>query len=77
MEFAPVSPPDAGAAAAARARQDALTKPRGALGRLEDLSVWVASCQGHCPPRQFERARVVVFAGDHGVARSGVRTRRR
>ncbi|SPM32085.1 NaMN:DMB phosphoribosyltransferase [Mycobacterium terramassiliense] len=72
MEFAPVSPPDAGAAAAARARQDALTKPRGALGRLEDLSVWVASCQGRCPPKQFERARVVVFAGDHGVARAGV-----
>ncbi|OBI17138.1 nicotinate-nucleotide--dimethylbenzimidazole phosphoribosyltransferase [Mycobacterium sp. E2327] len=72
MEFAPVSPPDADVAAAARARQDTLTKPRGALGRLEDLSVWVASCQGHCPPRQFERARVVVFAGDHGVARSGV-----
>ncbi|OBA71201.1 nicotinate-nucleotide--dimethylbenzimidazole phosphoribosyltransferase [Mycobacterium sp. 1554424.7] len=72
MEFAPITPPDAGAAAAARARQDTLTKPRGALGRLEDLSVWVASCQGHCPPRQFERARVVVFAGDHGVARSGV-----
>lgn len=72
MEFAPVSPPDTGVAAAARARQDTLTKPRGALGRLEDLSVWVASCQGHCPPRQFERARVVVFAGDHGVARSGV-----
>ncbi len=72
MEFAPVSPPDVGAAAAARARQDTLTKPRGALGRLEDLSVWIASCQGQCPPRQFERARVVVFAGDHGVARSGV-----
>ncbi|WP_173817433.1 nicotinate-nucleotide--dimethylbenzimidazole phosphoribosyltransferase [Mycobacterium sp. IEC1808] len=72
MEFSPVSPPDADVAVAARARQDTLTKPRGALGRLEDLSVWVASCQGHCPPRQFERARVVVFAGDHGVARSGV-----
>jgi nicotinate-nucleotide--dimethylbenzimidazole phosphoribosyltransferase len=72
MEFAPVSPPDVGAAAAARARQDTLTKPRGALGRLEDLSIWIASCQGHCPPRQFERVRVVVFAGDHGVARSGV-----
>jgi nicotinate-nucleotide--dimethylbenzimidazole phosphoribosyltransferase len=72
MEFTPISPPDAAAAAAARARQDTLTKPRGALGRLEDLSVWIASCQGHCPPRQFERARVVVFAGDHGVARSGV-----
>jgi nicotinate-nucleotide--dimethylbenzimidazole phosphoribosyltransferase len=72
MEFAPVLPPDVGAAAAARARQDTLTKPRGALGRLEDLSTWIASCQGQCPPRQFERARVVVFAGDHGVARSGV-----
>jgi nicotinate-nucleotide--dimethylbenzimidazole phosphoribosyltransferase len=72
MDFAPVSPPDAGVAATARARQDTLTKPRGALGRLEDLSVWIASCQGQCPPRQFERARVVVFAGDHGVARSGV-----
>ncbi len=72
MEFAPVLPPDVGAAAAARARQDTLAKPRGALGRLEDLSIWIASCQGQCPPRQFERARVVVFAGDHGVARSGV-----
>jgi nicotinate-nucleotide--dimethylbenzimidazole phosphoribosyltransferase len=72
MMFAPVAPPDTAAAAAARARQDTLTKPRGALGRLEDLSVWVSSCQGHCPPRQFERARIVVFAGDHGVASAGV-----
>src|SRR5246127_5555666 len=72
MVFPPVVPPDTTAAAAARARQGTLTKPRGALGRLEDLSVWIASCQAHCPPRQFERARVVVFAGDHGVARSGV-----
>ena len=72
MDFTPVSSPDAEVAAAARARQDTLAKPPGALGRLEDLSVWVASCQGRCPPRDFERARVVVFAGDHGVARSGV-----
>lgn len=71
-EFGPVVPPDAEVAAAARARQDRLTKPRGALGRLEELSVWAASCQGVCPPRQFERARVVVFAGDHGVAAAGV-----
>jgi nicotinate-nucleotide--dimethylbenzimidazole phosphoribosyltransferase len=70
--FPPVVPPDTEAAAAARARQDTLTKPPGALGRLEDLSVWVASCQGHCPPRQFEQARVVVFAGDHGAVQSGV-----
>ena len=72
MQFAPVAPPDAGAAAAARDRHDTLTKPPGALGRLEELSVWAAACQGRCPPRQFERARVVVFAGDHGVTRAGV-----
>ena len=70
--FADVPVPDARAAAAAKRRQDMLTKPTGALGRLEDLSVWVASCQGSCPPQQFERARVVVFAGDHGVAAAGV-----
>ncbi len=72
IEFAEVPPLDGRAGAAARRRQDLLTKPRGALGRLEDLSVWVASCQGDCPPTQFTRARVVVFAGDHGVARAGV-----
>jgi nicotinate-nucleotide--dimethylbenzimidazole phosphoribosyltransferase len=67
-----ITPPDADVAAAARARQDRLTKPPGSLGRLEDLSVWVAACQGVCPPRQFQRARVVVFAGDHGVPSAGV-----
>ncbi|MFN8072791.1 MAG: nicotinate-nucleotide--dimethylbenzimidazole phosphoribosyltransferase [Mycobacterium sp.] len=72
MLFGEIAPPDGRVAAAARRRQDLLTKPQGALGRLEDLSVWVSSCQGHCPPQQFERARVVVFAGDHGVARHGV-----
>jgi nicotinate-nucleotide--dimethylbenzimidazole phosphoribosyltransferase len=70
--FGSISPPDPEVAAAARARQDRLTKPPGSLGRLEDLSVWVASCQGVCPPRHFDRPRVVVFAGDHGVTAAGV-----
>ncbi|KMO77495.1 nicotinate-nucleotide--dimethylbenzimidazole phosphoribosyltransferase [Mycolicibacterium chubuense] len=70
--FPDIAPPDPDAAAAARDRQARLTKPAGALGRLEDLSVWVSSCQSSCPPKQFERARVVVFAGDHGVATAGV-----
>lgn len=72
MDFPAVTPPDPHAAAAAKRRQDILTKPAGSLGRLEDLSVWVSACQGLCPPKQFEHARVVVFAGDHGVARTGV-----
>jgi nicotinate-nucleotide--dimethylbenzimidazole phosphoribosyltransferase len=71
-DFSGIAVPDADAAAAARERQKSLTKPPGSLGRLEDLSVWVAACQGVCPPRQFDRARVVVFAGDHGVAAAGV-----
>ncbi|QIS02786.1 nicotinate-nucleotide--dimethylbenzimidazole phosphoribosyltransferase [Nocardia brasiliensis] len=70
--FRPVTPPDAQVRAAAEQRQAQLTKPGGALGRLEELGNWVAACQGGCPPKQFERARVVVFAGDHGVARHGV-----
>ncbi|WP_267467823.1 nicotinate-nucleotide--dimethylbenzimidazole phosphoribosyltransferase [Nocardia otitidiscaviarum] len=72
VEFGPVAGPDAAMRAAAGERQGQLTKPAGALGRLEALGNWVAACQGVCPPRQFERARVVVFAGDHGVARHGV-----
>lgn len=65
-----ITPPSADAAAQARARQAVLTKPAGALGALEDTSVWMASVQGTCPPQPFMNPRVVIFAGDHGVARS-------
>ena len=71
-DFPQIAAPDAQVATQARARQDTLTKPAGSLGRLEELSVWVAACQGVCPPKQFQRARVVVFAGDHGVTVAGV-----
>lgn len=67
-----VGTPDAEAEAAARQRQRQLTKPVGALGRLEELSIWLAGVQGRCPPAPPADARVVVFAGDHGVARAGV-----
>ncbi|MFC9475984.1 nicotinate-nucleotide--dimethylbenzimidazole phosphoribosyltransferase [Nocardia sp. NPDC056952] len=70
--FDPVAAPDAQVRAAAEQRQTQLTKPAGSLGRLEELGNWVAACQGVCPPQQFERARVVLFAGDHGVAEHGV-----
>lgn len=62
--------PDPEARVAAAERQARLTKPTGALGRLEDLSLWLCAVQGTCPPHAFERVRVVVFAGDHGVART-------
>lgn len=71
-QFPDLTKPDADVRAAALARQDTLTKPPGSLGRLEELAVWVSACQGVCPPKQFERPRIVVFAGDHGVTASGV-----
>ncbi|SDC60302.1 nicotinate-nucleotide--dimethylbenzimidazole phosphoribosyltransferase [Actinokineospora iranica] len=72
MSFPHVPAPDAAVRREAVARHGQLTKPLGALGRLEELGVWVAACQGQCPPKPFARPRVVVFAGDHGVARNGV-----
>ncbi|MDV8001895.1 nicotinate-nucleotide--dimethylbenzimidazole phosphoribosyltransferase [Rhodococcus sp. IEGM 1408] len=72
VAFPPVHPPSHAVADEARARQLDLTKPAGSLGRLEELGVWISSCQETCPPRRLERARVVVFAGDHGIARHGV-----
>jgi nicotinate-nucleotide--dimethylbenzimidazole phosphoribosyltransferase len=69
---ASIDRPDEAARMAARERQLVLTKPTGSLGRLEDLSVWLAGVQGRCPTRPLERVRVVVFAADHGVATTGV-----
>jgi len=57
--------------AQALARQDQLTKPRGALGQLEALAVSLAAMQGSERP-QVERLHVSVFAGDHGVVGEGV-----
>ncbi|MCW2798577.1 MAG: cobT, partial [Aeromicrobium sp.] len=49
-----------------------LATPPGALGRLGDLAVWLASAQGAVPPEPLANVRLVIFAGDHGVARHGV-----
>ena len=62
---------DAAAIAAARARQDSLTKPPGSLGRLEDLAVFMAGWQGTARPR-IDRAQALVFAGNHGICAQGV-----
>lgn len=64
--------PDEQARADTQAALDRLAKPPGSLGRLEDLAVWLAGCQGACPTRPLERVRVVVLAGDHGIAAAGV-----
>lgn len=62
---------DENAMAAARARQDTLTKPLGSLGRLEDLSVHLAGIFGHATP-SIRRKAIILAAGDHGVVAEGV-----
>lgn len=62
---------DAEAQAAVSTREPQLTKPAGALGRMEDISLWLAGWQGNSRPN-MTRPRVTVFAGSHGVCAQGV-----
>ena len=62
--------PDMQAVAAVRARDLVLTKPPGALGRLEEIAEWLAAWTGR--PPAVSRPLVAVFAGNHGVTRNGV-----
>ena len=65
-------PPDPAVRAAARQRLDALAKPLGALGRVEELAAWWSACRGTCPADPPARVRAVILAGDHGVSTAGV-----
>ena len=62
---------DAKAASDATERNGQLTKPPGALGRLEELAIWYASWRGEAAPT-LDAPQVVVFAGNHGVTAQGV-----
>ena len=64
--------PDEAARDVMRTRLAELAVPAAGLGRLEELAVWLAGARGDGRARPIERARVVVFAGDHGVASLGV-----
>ena len=63
--------PDTGAIAAAEARNETLTKPPGALGRLEEIAIWLGGWQGKAIPT-LDNVQVLIFAGNHGVTAQGV-----
>src|SRR5512147_656257 len=69
--IAAIPPLDESAMRSARARQDMLTKPRGSLGRLEELSIQLAGMKAD-PFPSMERKAVIVMAADHGVVLEGV-----
>ena len=62
---------DKDSAEAARDRQDQLTKPPGALGKLEDLAVFMAGWQ-RSPRPEIRMAQALVFAGNHGICAQGI-----
>jgi len=64
--------PDGGVRRDAEARRERQVVPPGSLGRLDDLGEWLSAAQSAVPVRPIERPRVVLFAGDHGVAELGV-----
>lgn len=69
--FAPSASLDSNALAKAEARQTVLTKPPGALGRLESLAIRLAGMQGRVKP-VIDAVQIVVFAADHGVVAEGI-----
>jgi nicotinate-nucleotide--dimethylbenzimidazole phosphoribosyltransferase len=63
--------PDEAAITAVRAREAQLVKPAGALGRLEEITEWLAGWQRK-PTPTVARPLVAIFAGSHGIAARGV-----
>jgi len=66
-----IKPLDSKAIEAAKARQNELTKPKGSLGQLEELSIKIAGIKGKII-RGFEHKAIVTMAADHGVVEEGV-----
>ena len=71
LTVARIAPPDRASAEAAQRAFDFKTKPRGSLGRLEELARLVAAIRRE-PRPEPQQAAIVVVAGDHGIAEEGV-----
>jgi nicotinate-nucleotide--dimethylbenzimidazole phosphoribosyltransferase len=69
--LAQIEPADGAARVATQRALDAKTKPRGSLGRLEELACRIAGIRHTSTPGRL-RSAVIVAAADHGVAREGV-----
>ncbi|KRV49918.1 nicotinate-nucleotide--dimethylbenzimidazole phosphoribosyltransferase [Wenjunlia vitaminophila] len=70
-----IARPDPAFERAAQERRQRLEPPPTALGQVGELGEWLAAVQGQCPTRPLRNIKVLLFAGDHGVARLGVSAR--
>jgi nicotinate-nucleotide--dimethylbenzimidazole phosphoribosyltransferase len=66
--------PDEKSAAGVRSLYARTGKPKGSLGRLEDIAEWLSAWSGRLPPT-VRRPLVAIFAGNHGVARHDISPR--
>ncbi len=66
-----ISAPDKSMEAAIRDRIDNLNKPKGSLGRLEDIALQVCLVQQTLRPSLSVPCHLL-FGGDHGIEREGV-----
>lgn len=72
--LATLPPAETAAEARVRALFAKADKPKGSLGRIEDIAAWLAAWSGRAPPA-VNRPLVAIFAGNHGVARHGISPR--
>lgn len=70
MEFN-IKHPDQSLRAALQARIDNLTKPKGSMGRLEEIAIRAGLIQQTLTP-ELRRPQNILFAGDHGIVEEGV-----
>ncbi len=69
--FANIKPLDRSLEDKIQHKLDYLTKPRGSLGRLEELALQYALIKGSLTP-QLKDKLVIIMAADHGIAAAGV-----
>jgi nicotinate-nucleotide--dimethylbenzimidazole phosphoribosyltransferase len=63
-----VRPTDAKKAEATARWASGLALQPASFGTLEKVATWLCAVQSECPPKPIERPRLVLFAGDHGIA---------
>lgn len=66
-----IRPPDSSAREKAAQRQEQLTKPRGSLGVLEELSIQIAGIKRDPLPALSHKV-IITMAADHGVVDEGI-----
>lgn len=69
--IAKIKKPDSSLMKQVQARLDSLTKPRGSLGKLEELAKQIVSITANLSPR-IKRKAIIVMTADHGVVEEGI-----